>query len=273
MRGGAQAHLLEGGDGYCYVTKFRQNPQHHRILINEFIATRLLEYLQVATPPSELIDIDAELLRREPSLGIQLAGGPVPIEPGLHFGSRFPGHPDRDAVYDYLPDPLLRSVYNQSHFLGVLAFDKWTANTDSRQAIFVRQRVREWVAEAPAGRKSFIALMIDHGFAFDGPYWVFQDVPAQGLYFRPLVYCDVRSMADFEPWLERIATVPSTLLDRIGREVPRSWLDAADQPALDTLLDELYARRTRVAGLIAASIAVRPSMFPHWGLGAARATV
>src|ERR1035438_6617674 len=35
MRGGAQAHLLEADDGKWYVVKFRNNPQHRRVLVNE----------------------------------------------------------------------------------------------------------------------------------------------------------------------------------------------------------------------------------------------
>ena len=58
MRGGAQAHLLEGGDGYFYVTKFRENPQHVRILVNEWIAARLLEYLRIAAPKVAIVELD-----------------------------------------------------------------------------------------------------------------------------------------------------------------------------------------------------------------------
>jgi hypothetical protein len=34
MRGGAQAHLMQASDGGYYVVKFRNNPQHRRILVN-----------------------------------------------------------------------------------------------------------------------------------------------------------------------------------------------------------------------------------------------
>ena len=37
MRGGAQAHLLEADDGKWYVVKFRNNPQHRRVLVNEVL--------------------------------------------------------------------------------------------------------------------------------------------------------------------------------------------------------------------------------------------
>jgi hypothetical protein len=41
MRGGAQSHLMRCDDGYYYVVKFQNNPQHTRVLVNELLGTRL----------------------------------------------------------------------------------------------------------------------------------------------------------------------------------------------------------------------------------------
>ena len=41
MRGGAQGQLMLGADGHVYVVKFQNNPQHTRVLANEFLASRL----------------------------------------------------------------------------------------------------------------------------------------------------------------------------------------------------------------------------------------
>ena len=41
MRGGAQSHLMLASDNHLYVVKFRNNPQHVRVLANELLATRL----------------------------------------------------------------------------------------------------------------------------------------------------------------------------------------------------------------------------------------
>ena len=64
MRGGAQAHLLECDDGHFYVVKFRNNPQHRRILINEWIASVFLN------PPTLLWTKDKPLRTIAESLGI-----------------------------------------------------------------------------------------------------------------------------------------------------------------------------------------------------------
>ncbi|MCX6896954.1 MAG: hypothetical protein NTZ16_16010, partial [Verrucomicrobia bacterium] len=144
MRGGAQAHLIEAADGRFYVVKFKNNPQHRRILVNELLASVLLRYLQIRVPDAAIVEIPPAFLECNPDLAIQLGARRLPIEPGWHFGSCFPGHPEHIAVYDFLPDALLGKVENLSHFLGAMVFDKWVGNTDSRQAIFFRARVKEW---------------------------------------------------------------------------------------------------------------------------------
>ncbi len=271
MRGGAQAHLLAGGDGHYYVTKFLENPQHVRILVNEWIAARLLEYLRIAAPRVAIVELDAAFLSREPEVRIRLAAKDLPVSAGWHFGSRFPGNPDRDAVYDYLPDSLLAQVHNLRHFLGVFVFDKWTANSDSRQAIFVRQRIKEWMDSSDMAThdmsplaKGFVALMIDHGYAFDGPHWEFGDSAMQGFYFRSMVYLGVRRLDDFEPWLTRVREAPAELFDGILRDLPRQWLPGGDDEAVERLVEQLYVRRRLVADLVERSAAARPSCFPTW---------
>ena len=72
MRGAAQAHLLECDDGHCYVVKFQNNPQHPRILVNEWLASSLLDYLHISTPQIAIVDVSPEFLARHPDIHIQL---------------------------------------------------------------------------------------------------------------------------------------------------------------------------------------------------------
>src|SRR5471030_2890214 len=92
MRGGAQAHLLEADDGHWYVVKFRNNPQHRRILVNESLAATFLEYLKIATPKTALIEVTAEFLTAHPDVHLHLGTRRIPFEPGWQFGS-IPGRP------------------------------------------------------------------------------------------------------------------------------------------------------------------------------------
>src|SRR5450755_298414 len=250
MRGGAQAHLLQCDDGHCYVVKFCNNSQHPRILINEWISSAVLCHLQISTPRAELVNLSEEFLSHEPDVYIQLGSRRLEVQPGWHFGSRYPGDPSKMMVYDFLPDTMLERVVNKNDLLGVLVFDKWAANGDARQAIFCRKEPQQGSVFADTSRDyGFVAHMIDHGYMFGGPYWSFGDSPLQGLYFRPTIYKNVRSLNDFQPWLDAVLCFSEDVLDEARRQIPPEWL-IGEQSALDALLAKLMSRRRRVPELI-----------------------
>jgi hypothetical protein len=265
MRGGAQAHLIEAADRHCYVVKFLNNPQHRRILVNEWIASVFLRYLGISTPEAAVIRVTQEFLDQNPDVHFQLGSHRGPVELGGHFGSRFPGDPARLVVYDFLPDTLLAQVENRAEFLGMLVFDQWMGNADSRQAIFFRARLHEWLPahEAHPLRLGFVAQMVDHGFAFDGPHWRFGDSPLQGLYFRPGVYQGVRGLDDFQPWLDRILHFPEAVVDQALKQIPPAWV-VGDEDSLNHLCESLLRRRKRVVDLIQACRHGRAALFPGW---------
>jgi hypothetical protein len=184
----------------------------------------------------------------------------VEVEPGWHFGSRFPGDPNDLMVYDFLPDTLLSSVVNLYEFRAILVFDKWIGNADGRQSVFHRALVREGRGGA---RPGFVARMIDHGFAFNGPNWEFCDSPLQGLYARRIVYTGVRSLADFQPWLDQVVHFPEAVLDVALRGVPPDWIDG-EEYELDRVMTELLKRRPRVPELIEDCRKGRNNPFPDW---------
>ncbi len=265
MRGGAQAHLIEASDGELYIVKFTNNPQHRRILVNEWLASVLLRYLQIHVPDTAVVELTPEFIAENPDLYLSIGSRREPVPPGLHFGSRMAVDPDRVAVFDFLPDKLLGQIENRADFLGMLVFDKWAANADSRQAVFFRARAKTWTplkGDTPP-RIGFFAQMIDHGFAFNGPHWEFPDSPLQGLYFRPSVYAEVRSLDSFQPWLALAENLPVEVLDTAWKEVPRPWL-ADDEDALEALLETLFRRRSRIGQLLTDIHRAKPSLFPNW---------
>jgi hypothetical protein len=265
MRGGAQAHLLEADDGKCYVVKFQNNPQHRRILVNEVLAAEILAHLQISSPAHEIVRISSEFLSANPEVHLQTGARRAPVEPGWHFGSCHPGHPDTLAIYDFVPDTLLAQVANAEQFLAVLTFDRWVANADGRQSIFFRAELRDWLSRpGPPPRKlGFVALMIDHGFAFNGPHWDLPDLAAAGLYPRRAVYSGVRSLRDFQPWIDRIVNFPPEVLDKALRRIPPAWI-GEDSGELEALLESLLRRRKRIPELIEACRKAPGNPFPNW---------
>ena len=265
MRGGAQSHLIAGEDGELYVVKFTNNPQHRRILINEWLANAFLRYLQIHVPQTALIRVSEDFLAQNPDVYFSVGSRRESVVPGLHFGSKMSVNPDKVAVFDFLPEKLLGKVENRVEFLGTLVFDKWVGNADSRQAVFFRARAKTWTplkGEAPA-RIGFFAQMIDHGFAFNGPHWEFLDTPLNGLYFRTSVYEEVTSLDSFQPWLDMVTNFPIEVIDGAWKEIPREWLDQ-DEDELEKLLESLLKRRRKVSQLIEDVRRKRASAFPNW---------
>lgn len=263
MRGGAQAHLLECANGHAYAVKFLNNPQHRRVLANEWVASTFLRYLGLSTPEAVVVNVTTEFLEANPEVFLQTGKERVAVVPGWHFGSRYPGEVTRTVVYDFLPDALLPKVANLGELVGMLAFDKWMGNADSRQAIFFRARVSELGPVGAPERLGFVAQMVDNGYVFEGPHWSFGESAIQGLYFRPMVYEGVTGPDAFEPWLGRIRNFPEAVVDHALKSMPRTWLQG-DEDAFEKLLDQLMRRRARVADLIEACRTARSDPFPGW---------
>jgi hypothetical protein len=265
MRGGAQAHLLEGDDGDYYIVKFQNNPQHRRILVNEFVSGEILAHLQIACPAHQIVQLSPEFIAANPEVHLQTGASRTGIEPGWHFGSRHPGNPEVTAVYDFIPDSLLGQVANAEQFLAVLAFDRWVGNADGRQTIFFRAQLNDWLARPgiPPLKLGFVALMIDHGFAFNGPHWNFTDSAVTGLYPRRIVYEGVRATSDFEPWIDRILHFPEAVFDKALRRIPPPWIQG-DEIQLEALLESLLRRRRRIPELLEECRKAPGNPFPHW---------
>jgi hypothetical protein len=281
MRGGAQAQLMRCDDEAYYIVKFQNNPQHLRILANEMLATRLAARLGLHVPQVEVVEVRPEIIAYTPDLVMQLGLGRKPCAAGKQFGSQFPGHPARLAVHDFLPDERLRSVRNLSDFWGVLVLDKWTCNTNGRQAIFFREPGDPTSAlqagADPEGNQSagvdsaadyaalgYTAMMIDFGFCFNAGEWDFPDAPLRGLYARHRVYEGVGGMESFEPWLARLEKqITGRVLGEEAAQIPPEWY-AGDWDALERLIERLDRRRERVRELILSARNSGREPFPNW---------
>src|SRR5664279_1556025 len=75
MRGESQAHLLEGFDGGFYVTKFANNPQGRRTLVNDMVASLFFAALKIKTAETVLVLIEPEFLRNNPEMHLATKRG------------------------------------------------------------------------------------------------------------------------------------------------------------------------------------------------------
>jgi len=253
MRGGAQSHLMFADDGVPYVVKFQNNPQDLRVLVNEWLATHLARIVGLPSPPCEVVEVRPWLIENSNELSIVVGERVERCVPGLHFGSQFIGGLMPTNSVDYLPEQQLADVRNLKDFAGMLAFDKWTCNSNGRQAVFHRKR-RE---------RKYAATFIDHGFCFGAGEWEFHDAPLRGVFARNLVYEGIQGWESFEPWMTRIREIAIDRIWQIAERVPPEWY-RADVDALEKLVERVHARREKIPEWITAFRESSREPFPNW---------
>jgi hypothetical protein len=262
MRGGAQAQLMLASDGNFYVVKFKNNPQHMRVLANELIASKLAEKIGLSVPQTDVVEVTEWLIANSPELRIEEGSRREPCSAGLNFGSRYVGGLMPGQTVDYLPEERLREVRNIAEFAGMLVIDKWTCNSNGRQAVF-EKRPRE---------RKYRATFVDQGFCFHAGDWSFPDAALRGVYARNTVYASVTGWASFEPWLTMVEEMPAETLWQIAEGVPAEWY-GGDITVIERLMEQLLVRRSRVRELITAFRESNREPFPNWKAGRLKGTV
>ena len=214
------------------------NPQGNRTLINEWIVSRLLRHLRVSTPEVQALQMERGI-PGDDLLTFHVGNKTIPIESGVHFGSRYPADPERKAIFDFLPRRLLHKVVNLPDLITGFVFDRWVNQTDTRQAIFIRER-----GSGPSG--AFRAYLIDHGLSFGGSRWELSDSVAHGLYSDRSIYERSTTEAECHSAVDRIQDLPEDVLFSIEREIPREWMQGDDREQMSRLLALLCGRRNKL---------------------------
>jgi hypothetical protein len=237
------------------VVKFKNNPQHIRVLANELIATRIAEAIGLPVPQSDVVEVSEWLIANSPEMVVEHGRGKQErCAAGLQFGSRFVGGLMPGQVVDYLPEQQLDEVRNLAEFAGMLVVDKWTGNCNGRQAVYER---------GPRQRK-YRAIFIDQGFCFNAGEWTFPDVPLRGVFARNRVYSRVTGWNSFEPWLSRVEAFAASGLGTIAEAVPPEWY-GGDLGVIEHLMETLLRRRSRMRELIEHFRDSSRQPFPNWG--------
>jgi hypothetical protein len=255
MRGGSQSQLMRASDGNFYITKFQGNPQHTRVLANEFLSSRLGLYLGLPMPEVAVIEVSEWLVNNTSELRFDVAGLATPCSSGLQLGSRYVADPEKDMVFDYLPESLIERIRNLQDFARVLVLDKWAGNADGRQAVFTK----------PATARKYGVTFIDQGYCFNCSEWNFPDSPLRGVFARNSVYQQVTGWESFEPVLSRAEQIDMAELWALTDGMPEEWWSrygSADD--LSRLIETLYQRRSSVRDLITAFRNSSRSPFPNW---------
>jgi hypothetical protein len=254
LRGGAQSHLFRASDGAWYVTKFQNNPQHIRVLANEMLATRLGLALGLPMPRVEVIEVSDWLIEHTEDLRINLGGPKIPCRSGKQLGSQYVGPASPDLPLDYLPKELLQKVVNVGDFARALVLDKWTSNSDGRQAVFCHKTPRS---------RRYVATFIDQGYCFNAGEWTFPDSPLRGVYANNHVYEGVTGWEAFEPALSLAEEMDLDTIWRCAVDIPEEWYEG-DRDGLHRLVDAICNRRPRIRTLIDEFHGSSRNPFPNW---------
>jgi len=250
LTGRSQAALVAADDGCYYAVKPPQKQTGCRELINEWIASRLLDRLGIRTAVvrpivvseeiSRLCGWDAESLDR-----VRVNGG------FLCAGAAYPCDPLRGVIYDFWPDSMALLVANTDHIVGALVADVWMAQQEPRQAVFYRDENREvW------------AMMIDHGAALGGPHWdgtVSKSLLSIGARW---VYRGLSRTEELDRWVESIRNIEEGWIRRLFRDVPSQWLGCGEESRLAERAEWLVSRRIQLSVLLHGLILSAPEAFP-----------
>jgi hypothetical protein len=235
------------------VTKFQNNPQHIRVLANEMFATNLGLALGLPMPRVEVIEVSDWLIEQTEDLRISLGSAKIPCRRGKQLGSLYVGWESPAMTLDYLPREMLQGVRNLSDFARVLVLDKWTCNSDGRQAIFCK---------APK-RQRYSATFIDQGYCFNAGEWTFPDAPLRGAYANNCVYEGVMGWEAFEPTLSLAEQMDAHTIWRCAADIPEEWYEG-DRDGLHRLVQALQQRRGAIRNLIAEFRRSSRNPFPNW---------
>jgi hypothetical protein len=218
------------------------------------LATRLGLAPGLPMPSVEAIEVCDWLIDHTEDLRIDMAGSRIPCRSGRQLGSRYRDSQTAGLTLDYLPDPLLEKVLNIADFARVLVLDKWTCNSDGRQAVFCHEKTRS---------ERYTATFIDQGYCFNAGEWTFPDFPLRGVYANNCVYQDVRGWDAFEPALSRAERMEANQIWQLAADIPEEWYEW-DKDGLNRLVETLYARRSMIRKLISGFRTSSRNPFPNW---------
>lgn len=237
VRGGALGSLVKCSDDHIYVIKSPGNPQGTRTLVNDLLASIILQALDIETPRTRGIQVRQEFLDQYPEFD------PAPKNSrrellGCHFGSRVPGNASSHAIHDFWPDVLVPQLSNSASFTGALVVDQWLANTDRPQAIFIHGE------HLTPSRNAMTALHIDRGMTCGGSSWKLHDSVLHGVNgIRGAFFDHVKTWEDLRVWTSAVEGFSESLLRSLSCSIPPEWIDSVRD--YERLIDQIALRRLR----------------------------
>ncbi len=249
LRGGSRASRIRATDGKHYILKLCDNPQGNSSLIAEYLGTQILAALNLPVPQLAWAKIS------DSTLYSQLKPNTPHNPDQTHLAIAYPVNPDEQSVHDILPEPSWLLLANKECFWGALVADKWLANLDSRQAVFIRRRCLQPttvqnlhpVDHAPPG---LLAILIDQGLCFNGRSLDFKVAPGHGLYPNRIPYRGLSSVSQLQPWIDLAQSLTLSHLEVLFKALPKDWLEGEHDDQSEKLCHGLILRAKQLPRLL-----------------------
>jgi hypothetical protein len=210
--------VFRANDGNIYVVKLQNNPMGTKVLVNEYIACWFGQRMELCFPPSDLIEIDEQVLQKHKSLR---ATG---VRSKTHFASQYI-HSNKYVVRNNL-----YKANNKTAMAGVMLFDHMFHNIDrtkNRKNLIVRLQDSVYVLYA-----------IDNSHLFVRGRWnskILEKLSAKIAINRRRAYGWLLTYfftsGDFTPYVARVKDIAEDELARLVEDIPREWLPKAEERA------------------------------------------
>ncbi|WP_371370946.1 HipA family kinase [Sporomusa aerivorans] len=209
--GVTKPQFFQAQDGNVYVVKFQDSRLGSRVLVSEFFAAKIGAIMNLCFPPSEIIEINNEILENNPEL-IDLG-----IAPGRHFASLYL------EQAGYVGKDRLHKAVNLAEMAGVLLFDHMFHNAD-------RAKNQKNLLLNPQDEQ-YRVYAIDNSHLFRSSRWTLETLQnlctkIKIFYFQHyrILLKDLLSSQDFMPYVNIVKTISNEKIDCIIKEIPSEWL-------------------------------------------------
>jgi len=202
--------FFRANDEKIYVVKLQNNRLGAKVLVNEFIAAKFGELMDLRFPNSDFIEINAQFLERQ-------CLNRSNIIPGRHFASQFLEH------VEYVSKHNLYKAINTKEMAGIMLFDHIFHNADranNRRNLLIRPE--------DTGYKIYA---IDNSHLFRSGRWTLASLDHLSTKIKPyyrysfgLLLKDCLTPQDFLPYLEKVSIITNDIVEKIVREIPIEWL-------------------------------------------------
>lgn len=234
--------LIRADDDNVYVVKLKNNRLGMKVLVNEFIASRLGNMMELCFPASDMITLTDEFINSSKRLTR------MKVIAGLHFATYYL------RSSKYVHHYHLHAVTNKKEFAGVMLFDHLLHNADrtlNGKNMLIRREI-----------DGYRMYAIDNSHLLGSGRWEKESLRvmingvklnkrrAYGTLLRHYL-----QESDFMPYVEKFEAITKQQVDQIVDDIPEEWLsDIETRAELKLFLLARCAMAREVAAMLIALI-------------------